>query len=630
MSLTPESRVMLTDALRPPVGYKVDIALGTTYSLDLTAMLLAPLSFALFDQANSADLADDSPRGLDPIRLLEAVRRHAQHTTVFCQAGGIHVPASYRSILTFVEDSVMEVTPPPGKSLFHPKIWALRFVDKHGEQARHRFVILSRNLTLDRSWDTALVLEEDPKGGIDAHPAADFVRQLPSLCLPSRPLSQTRREQISDLAATLEKARLTAPYPFTEGTLVPVGLTAEPVWPFPERGQRILAISPFLTVGALAAIEHLGVKGERHLLSRPESLDLLGARALRNWNASVLQPVVEAETGDAASPATSTTEFQGTAKGLHAKTFVVDLPGHAGCSHKGGCKCRSVTITGSANLTRAPWGGSVEFDAALVGPTGECGVHAVLHDKAEVPGLGRLLETHQFADEAGIIDAAIETSYEIEDFHRAIAASGLALSVHDGSEETVTSSLTLTVPSPVPRKSETRVWPVSLSSEVHALPLAESLSWVHALINVTPFIAVETTAGEGEGRATRRCVLMATLSGDVAGRHQDAIAHYLNSKEAVLRYLVFLLGDPAYDALFTQLAGTSAAGAFGDLRSPFAATPALFEPLVRATGRDEDALVRVASLVEEIRGLPNGKELVPDGFDELWDVIWHVHNERLQ
>ena len=55
---------------------------------------------------------------------------------------------------------------------------------------------------------------------------------------------------------------------------------------------------------------------------------------------------------------------------------------------------------------------------------------------------------------------------------------------------------------------------------------------------------------------------------------------------------------------------------------------ALFEPLVRATGRDEDALARVASLVEELRELPNGHELVPDGFDELWDVVWQVHQER--
>ena len=48
------------------------------------------------------------------------------------------------------------------------------------------------------------------------------------------------------------------------------------------------------------------------------------------------------------------------------------------------------------------------------------------------------------------------------------------------------------------------------------------------------------------------------------------------------------------------------------------AAVALFEPLVRATGRDEDALARVASLMEQLREIPNGDELIPDGFDELW------------
>ena len=146
----------------------MEVAVGTTYSLNLTALLLAPLSFALFDQANSDEIGT-----VDPIRLLEAVRRYADHTTVFCQAGGIHVPSQYRSILTFVEDSVLEVMPPHEGSIFHPKIWALRFVDQQGQRL-HRVLVLSRNMTLDRSWDTALVLDEAEDGGIDAAPAAEF------------------------------------------------------------------------------------------------------------------------------------------------------------------------------------------------------------------------------------------------------------------------------------------------------------------------------------------------------------------------------------------------------------------------------------------------------------------------
>ena len=128
---------------------------------------------------------------------------------------------------------------------------------------------------------------------------------------------------------------------------------------------------------------------------------------------------------------------------------------------------------------------------------------------------------------------------------------------------------------------------------------------------------------------TRRCVLKAELTGAVDGRRHDAVFSILRSKEDVLRYLVFLLGDPSYDALFAEMAGMGT-DRFADSDRSAGATydVALFEPLVRAAGRDQDALARVASLVEEIRELPDGAELVPDGFEELWDVVWQVHIER--
>ena len=49
--------------------------------------------------------------------------------------------------------------------------------------------------------------------------------------------------------------------------------------------------------------------------------------------------------------------------------------------------------------------------------------------------------------------------------------------------------------------------------------------------------------------------LLAKLTGAIDGRRNDAVFSILRSKEDVLRYLVFLLGDPSYDALFAQLAG---------------------------------------------------------------------------
>lgn len=603
MSLAPESRVMLTDALRPPAGHRVDVVVGTTYSLNLTSLLLAPLSFAAFDHA-----ADEDLTRVDPIRLLEAVRRHAQHTTVFCQAGGIHVPSSYRSILTFVEDSVHEVTAPGQNAIFHPKIWCLRFIDEDGAHL-HRVVVLSRNMTLDRSWDTALVLDEASDGAIDAAPAAGILRRMPGLA--TRPVGDARQAQVDDLATTLSGVRLAAPSPFTGGELLPIGLDGD-VWPFPARARRLLAISPFLTRGALKALGQ--TCASRTLVSRAESLDLVGGRALDGWDVNVLQRLAEVEPSDDVPEAeASSTEFQKGSDGLHAKTFVLDLDGGT-----------SMTVTGSANLTGSPWGRSVEFDAVLTGPTRACGVATVLDGSTEVPGLMALLEPYDPATEDGLKDPAIATSYELERFHRDLAVHlpRLHVSRLDGDRSEV--SLSVTLPKDPP--GDTRVWLASLSdTQAHAL--AATTTWTVATTNVTPFVVVETTAGHGDARVTRRCVLKADLTGDVDSRRHQAVFDVLKDKAAVLRYLVFLLGDPSYDALFAQLAGVGgeryAGGGVGSTTDV-----ALFEPLVRAMGRDADALARVASLVEELRDLPGGEGLVPDGFDALWDVVWQVHREE--
>src|SRR5919204_4007913 len=118
--LEPGSRQLLLDSLRPPPGSSLDRAVGTTFSLDLHALLTAPLAFALFD----TESADGLP---DPVALLEAVRRHAERIDIFCQAGQIALPeGQYERVLAYVEESVHQVVPDTPGRVFHPKIWVLR------------------------------------------------------------------------------------------------------------------------------------------------------------------------------------------------------------------------------------------------------------------------------------------------------------------------------------------------------------------------------------------------------------------------------------------------------------------------------------------------------------------------
>ena len=233
----------------------------------------------------------------------------------------------------------------------------------------------------------------------------------------------------------------------------------------------------------------------------------------------------------------------------------------------------------------------------LHGPTAACGVEAVLNGSPEAPGLSRIMEEYTVTNEAGADDATIATSYELERFHQQLAIDEPVLQVQALDDERVRVTLTLTIPKEAP--GATRIWIASLPAETQAQALGSPLHWTIAPINVTPFIAIETTVGIGEARVTRRCVLKAKLTGAIDGRRNDAVFTILRNKEDVLRYLVFLLGDPSYDALFAQLAGVDGERYAGSDRPALtSADVALFEPLVRATGRDEDALARVASLVE--------------------------------
>src|SRR3954452_22883365 len=117
--LDPYERRLVLDALRPPSGYVLDQAVGTTYSLDLLALLAAPLAFSVFAEGDVTT---------DPLVLLEALQSSADRITVFCDAGHTYVPPADRLLFCKLEGSVVECLAPHGGA-FHPKVWLLRFVD---------------------------------------------------------------------------------------------------------------------------------------------------------------------------------------------------------------------------------------------------------------------------------------------------------------------------------------------------------------------------------------------------------------------------------------------------------------------------------------------------------------------
>ena len=71
--------------LAPPAEYFLDFAVGTTYSLDLDALVGASLALGLSEETDSGLMNN-------PVCLLEALRSTVDKIALFCEAGQIHKP----------------------------------------------------------------------------------------------------------------------------------------------------------------------------------------------------------------------------------------------------------------------------------------------------------------------------------------------------------------------------------------------------------------------------------------------------------------------------------------------------------------------------------------------------------
>ena len=271
--LEPDGRTLLLDALRPPMGYQLDAAAGTTYSLDLVSLLTAPVAFAMFDRQHA-----DGSAIADPIAMLQALREHSERITLFHGAGQVTIPPIDQRLIVYLEQAVYTVVPPNPNAIFHPKVWYLRFRDRETGAISLRLLCLSRNLTPDRSWDTLLRLDGVPGDEVRHPELAAFADALVDLASQVRTLPEARAATVRSLGADLSRATWTLPDGFTSVQFWPLGHDGQERWPFDGQVDRMLIVSPFLTGGFISRV---GRKRRNDILvSRPEEIDRVGGKAL--------------------------------------------------------------------------------------------------------------------------------------------------------------------------------------------------------------------------------------------------------------------------------------------------------------------------------------------------------------
>lgn len=163
--------------LAPPADYYIDFAIGTTYSLNLDALVGASLALGLSAETDS-DLMNN------PVCLLEALRSTGDNVALFCEGGQIHLPNRPTALYILLEKMVFSVKTPKHRGLssfpsFHPKFWLIRYKNEE-DDVIYRIIILSRNLTFDRSWDVSYCMDGVVKGRKlrKNQPVCDFLQYL--------------------------------------------------------------------------------------------------------------------------------------------------------------------------------------------------------------------------------------------------------------------------------------------------------------------------------------------------------------------------------------------------------------------------------------------------------------------
>ena len=613
--LAPEKRQIYLEEIQPPVGYELDRAVATTYSLDLLSLLMTPLSLALFSADSLQEIWNN------PAAVTEALRKTSDKLTVFCQQGQIKVPKKDNKLFNYLEPIVHDVQPPGNNGVFHPKIWVLRFT---GEDCPpfYRFLCLSRNLTFDNSWDTVLSLEgklrEDRVNAFARnHPLGDFITRLPELAVTE--VSDRVKSDIELVAEEIRRVEFVTPDPFEDYIeFIPLGIGKRNNLEELTDYTNMLVVSPFLS---FASVNNLFSQDkDNYLISRGETLDQLTeeeSKEIMNKASTYIMDQA-AERPEAENfPEEKTDAFGEDLSGLHAKLFILEK----------GWDAR--IFTGSANATKAGMTGkNVEFMVGLKGKKCQVGIEPFFGDEEADTSVFSMLKNYQITgEEKSENKVQKRLEQQLQQMQNQLSRLKLKVEITSQSEDY---SLIIR-----PRKKITgsdlkvkgKCYPITLKNDkkdISSLLSGEPILYSEvSLAALTGFVAFELEAemkgNTGKETASTSFVFNLPVKGMPEKRDKKILQEIISSRERFMQYLLILLSED--NSIFSGLKDGFTRQGQGNSPDRSSIDFPLLEELVKAFSRNPDRLKRVRELVEDLTETEAGREILPNNFNKIWSAF---------
>jgi hypothetical protein len=600
-----KNRLDYGNQLKPPVGYTLDYAITTTYSLDLEAILLVPVALFFSENLdfNPKDVRDD---------MLEALTNVSKHITIYCQRGKIKAPNTYNHLMAYWEKSIHQIQLPRFNQSFHPKVWIIRYISEEKRlPTRYRLINTSRNMTFSRDWDMAITVD----GKIEKREGELNIELIHML----RYLNKNGRKKVPNkFFEELPFVMFDTPRNFDSLHFHPIGI------PNPDTGSEYqnpiintiqkldfrLAMSPFLDTVTIKKL-HENAK-ELVLFSSEFELSGIPEKSLNLANRKYMfSPFIEeAEKMDSLSEP----DVEPLNQNLHAKFYI---------DKKGGDYSWFI---GSANATDPANGRNIEFMVELKSKK-----YAVNPRKMEEQLIGKdntnitLFEPFEGTERAQIEEER-KKEHEIRKLIHSL--SGLFISGEAILDTDDHYRLIIKIPETniiVPKDFSVRVKPLperakaSIKIDLSKKTTIDEFKGFEETA-LSPFLLFEIWHA---GKLEKRFVLdMKIELGD--DRFKKIFSSIINNRSRFLSYLSFLLSEETTGIEIENESNNNKKNKLGNGNGIafFEGTP-VYEKLLLVASRNPSRLKRIDGLIDRLKGEQeiDGKEIISKEFEKMWEVF---------
>lgn len=598
-----DDRLDYGQVLAPPEGYNLDFAIGTTYSLDLDALVGASIALGLSEDTDS-DLMKN------PICLLEALRATGDKVVLFCEAGQIHMPNNVTLLYILLEKMVFQVNTAKRKKVakypsFHPKFWLLRYVDENNFPL-YRVVVLSRNLTFDRSWDITFCMDGvvNRRKTLKTEPVIDFISYLAGN-LSSNDNGKAKQKKIKEIMRELPYVHFELnSKEFEDFEFLPVGIknskggfysTEDKAFAplFEDSFHEVLVMSPFLTSSVIKDFNDKNTyinKTEYMLFTRAMSLGKLKPEDCSNFRIFTMKDtVVDGES------AISEDDPQIQKQDIHAKVYMVRKYSD------------SYLYLGSLNASHNAKYGNIEFMMMLKSKNRYLNLTKLSEalfsgneEAASNPFQEVSLNTIVSVDEEQEMQSALENY--VKEISR--MKPNAIVSVN-GENYDVTVQFT---------KYEACKYKVSMSPLLSNKTeiLAENVQFASLqLTQLSEFYKFVITDGE----RTLQRVIMIPTNGLPEEREKAVVNSVVKDKECFYRYVAFLLGD---NCVLSALEANNVTGmANAVITHDTVQIPALYEKMLQTAATAPERFKEIDYLIKAI----SADGVIPEQFEELYNTF---------